>query len=286
MTVSQFKSKFKQALSAGYPSEEVESFFFRLGEAFLGMKRIDLTLYKEKELSAEQLNLFEDALARLQKNEPLQYILGETEFYGYPFKVNPSVLIPRPETEELVEWIIKDCKQKHPENRPIKILDIGTGSGCIAVTLAKELPFAQVVAIDVSEKALITAKQNATLNKVSVDFVKQDVIKLEEFSEAFDIIVSNPPYVRELEKAEILANVLENEPHQALFVKDNDPLLFYRKISMLADKNLQPDGSLYFEINQYLGEETSILLEKFGFSEIILRRDLFGKDRMLKCIKS
>ena len=286
MTIAKLKSKFKDELSALYPLEEVETFFFRLGEYFLDMKRIDLTLNKDKELSSEELESFKNALARLKKSEPLQYIIGEAEFYGYPFKVNPSVLIPRPETEELVEWIIKDCKEKYSDNRPIKILDIGTGSGCIAITLAKELPFAEVFAIDISEKALVTAKQNAALNAVAVNFVKEDILQLQKLTQSFDIIVSNPPYVRELEKFEIHSNVLENEPHQALFVADDDPLLFYRKISTLADKNLQRDGSLYFEINQYLGEETSILLKKFDFSEIILRQDLFGKDRMLKGIKS
>jgi release factor glutamine methyltransferase len=190
-------------------------------------------------------------------------------------------LIPRPETEELVEWIIKDCVV--PRNdRKIKILDIGTGSGCIAISLAKNISNAQVFAIDVSEKALATAKKNAEINGVTVTFLERNILETEDLEQQFDVIVSNPPYVRELEKQEIKKNVLDNEPHLALFVDDNDALIFYRKIAELSQKNLSQNGQLFFEINQYLGRETVNLLEKMNFKNIELRKDIYGNDRMVK----
>jgi release factor glutamine methyltransferase len=190
--------------------------------------------------------------------------------------VNESTLIPRPETEELVEWIINENKNR----QGIKILDIGTGSGCIAISLAKNLPDTTVYAIDVSEEALAVAKENAITNGVAVNFIKTDILGADNLPETFDIIVSNPPYVRNLEKAEIKPNVLDFEPHLALFVDDNDPLIFYRKIAQLAKNSLKTDGKLYYEINQYLGPETIALLEQTGFINIILRKDFVGNDRM------
>ena len=197
------------------------------------------------------------------------------------FEVNPNVLIPRPETEELVEWIIQSQKSK-AESQKIKILDIGTGSGCISISLAKNLPNAQVFSIDVSEKALATAQKNTKINEVNVTFLLKNILETEDLEQQFDIIVSNPPYVRELEKQEIKKNVLDNEPHLALFVDDNDALIFYRKIAELAQKNLSPNGQLFFEINQYLGKEMIDLLEKMGFKNIELRKDIYGNDRMIR----
>ncbi len=211
--------------------------------------------------------------------------MGETEFYGLPFYVNENTLIPRPETEELVEWIIKDCYVPRNDARTIRILDIGTGSGCIAISLAKNIPNAEVFALDVSEKTLTIAKKNAVRNGVNVTFLHQSVLEIEDLGQQFDIIVSNPPYVRHLEKAEINKNVLEYEPHLALFVEDNDALLFYRKITELAQKNLPENGQLYFEINQYLGKEMLELLEKYHFKNIELRKDIYGNDRMIKSMK-
>jgi release factor glutamine methyltransferase len=204
--------------------------------------------------------------------------------------VNENTLIPRPETEELVEWIVSESRKSEVES--MKILDIGTGSGCIAISLAKNLPNAEVFAVDVSEKALSVAQKNADINKVEVNFVNADILKINDLAELttsnfqlpnyFDIIVSNPPYVRNLEKAEIKPNVLEFEPHLALFVEDTDALLFYRKIAELASKNLKENGKLFFEINQYLGKETVELLEDLGFNSIELKKDIYGNDRMIR----
>jgi len=197
------------------------------------------------------------------------------------FEVDSTVLIPRPETEELVEWIIQSQKSEM-EVENLKILDIGTGSGCIAISLAKNIPKATVFAIDVSEKALATAQKNATINEVNVTFISKNILETEDLEQQFDVIVSNPPYVRELEKQEIKKNVLDNEPHLALFVEDNDALVFYRKIAELAQRNLSPHGQLFFEINQYLGKEMIDLLEKMGFKNIELRKDIYGNDRMIQ----
>jgi release factor glutamine methyltransferase len=220
-------------------------------------------------------------LEQLQKEIPIQYLLGKTSFYGLEFEVNPAVLIPRPETEELVEWIIQSQKSE-VRSQNVKILDIGTGSGCIAISLAKNIVNAEVFAIDVSKKALATAKKNGEINQVKVTFLEKNILETDDLEQQFDIIVSNPPYVRELEKQEIKKNVLDNEPHLALFVADNDALIFYRKIAELAQKNLSPKGQLFFEINQYLGIEMLILLEKMDFQNIELRKDIYGNDRMIK----
>ena len=290
MLLKTFKSKLLQELSAIYDEQEIESFFFLLLEFYHGKKRIDLALNPEMEMDASQLVKWENALSELKNQKPIQYIIGETDFYGLPFIVNENTLIPRPETEELVEWIVVESRKSEVES--LKILDIGTGSGCIAISLAKNLPNAEVFAVDVSEKALAVAKKNAEINKVEVNFVNADILKINDLAELptsnfqlpshFDIIVSNPPYVRNLEKAEIKPNVLEFEPHLALFVEDTDALLFYRKIADLASKNLVQNGKLFFEINQYLGKETAELLEDLGFKSIELKKDIYGYDRMIQ----
>ena len=279
-----YKSTFLQELSSLYDEKEIESFFYIVLECFHNKKRIDLALNPEMEMDAMQLLRWESVLSELKKEKPIQYIVGATEFYGLPFLVNGNTLIPRPETEELVEWILESTKYEIQSTR-FRILDIGTGSGCIAISLAKNLPNAQVSAIDVSEKAFATANRNAEINEVNVDFILKNILETEDLNEQFDIIVSNPPYVRNLEKAEIKPNVLEFEPHLALFVDDNDALLFYRKIAQLAMKNLSENGQLYFEINQYLGKETVKLLEILGFKNIILKKDIYGNDRMIRCTK-
>ncbi len=240
------------------------------------MKRIDLALQPDLVFSENDLVTWETIIYQLQQQIPIQYILGTTSFYGLEFFVNENVLIPRPETEELVEWMLSE-----PFNSPVKILDIGTGSGCIAIALAKNLPNAEIFAIDISEPALITAKRNAQLHKTNVTFIQKNILETEDLAQQFDSIVSNPPYVRNLEKAEIKKNVLEHEPHIALFVNDEDPLLFYRKIAVLARKNLKENGQLFFEINQYLGKETVALLEELGFKNIVLKQDIYGNDRMI-----
>lgn len=282
MLVSQIKIKFFDQLKLEYPSGEIQSFFNLLTEAYLKMTRLDLALDHGRELSASEEKKLEDALLRLLKHEPIQYIIGETEFFGLKFKVNKNVLIPRPETEELVHWILEDLKSLKKEG--LSILDIGTGSGCIAISLAKKLPNARVSAIDISEGALEIARSNAKMNDVEIDFILQDILKSAELSEKYDLIVSNPPYVRELEKKEMHRNVLENEPEMALYVKDLEPLIFYQKITKLAETGLNLGGSLYFEINQFLGKETAEVLSSSGFKSFS-GKDIFGNDRMLKGIK-
>lgn len=281
MRIKQYKSIFFNALSSFYDEKEVESFFYLVLEQFHQKKRIDLALNPNLEMDATQLLRWESVVVELKKQKPIQYILGETEFYGLPFLVNENTLIPRPETEELVDLIIKENQEP---SSVLKILDIGTGSGCIAVSLAKNLPNAEISAIDVSEKALEIAQKNANLNNVEVLFIQKNILETADLEQQFDIIVSNPPYVRMLEKAEIKSNVLDYEPHLALFVDDNDALFFYRKIAQLAKKNLKPTGKLYFEINQYLGKETVELLENLAFKDVRLMKDIYGNDRMISCV--
>ena len=308
MLLKSYKTKFIKELSSLYDDKEMESFFYLILENFHQIKRIDLALNPQMEMNDKQLLHWESILSDLKKQKPIQYILGETEFYGLPFLVNENTLIPRPETEELVELIIKqNFKSEIPPepkvngaklNSKLKILDIGTGSGCIAISLVKNISNVEVYAIDISEEALETAKKNAQINQVEIHFIQADILKINNLEQLptsnpklethnpkletqFDIIVSNPPYVRNLEKQEINPNVLEYEPHLALFVEDEDALLFYRKIAQLALKSLSPNGRLYFEINQYLGKETVELIESFGFKNVVLHKDIYGNDRMI-----
>ena len=278
MTLKEFKEHFFKRLSPLYPAQELESFFRILMETYLGLSSIDVHLNPDKKIKLKKLDHLLAALERLVHFEPLQYILGQTEFYGLHFTLNPNVLIPRPETEELVEWILKDTDAGAHFN----ILDIGTGSGCIAVSLAKYLPLASVAALDVSEDALTLSAHNAELNNAEVHFLQQNILETKALQKSYDIIVSTPPYVRNLEKTEIEVNVLDYEPHLALFVEDHDALIFYRKIAELAKGALSPKGRLYVEINQYLAEETQVLFKEFGFNEVELRNDFAGKPRMIK----
>jgi release factor glutamine methyltransferase len=290
MLLKNYKTTFLQELSSLYEEQEIESFFYIILEKLHGLKRIDLALNPQTVMDGAHLKQWKNIVSELKKQRPVQYILGETTFYGLLFLVNENTLIPRPETEELVELIIESTNYEL-RNTKLKVLDIGTGSGCIAISLAKHLPTSEVYAIDVSEEALVTAKKNAELNKVAIDFISTNILDVVTLSavagldKQFDIIVSNPPYVRNLEKDEIKPNVLEYEPHLALFVDDIDPLLFYRKIAELAIKNLNPNGKLYFEINQYLGKETIKLLEDFGFRNVELKKDIYGNDRIISCDK-
>jgi release factor glutamine methyltransferase len=279
MLIREFKRHFFSELSNIYPETENQSFFTILVEFKLHLSRIQLALEQNFELDNDDFEFLQNALLKLKNQIPIQYITGETAFYGLMFKVDKNVLIPRPETEELVEWIL----QNHKNSKSLKILDVGTGSGCIAISLAKNLPNATVFALDISAEALTIAKNNAAMNQVKIDFILADILKIEKLATNFDIIVSNPPYVRELEKARMQQNVLSNEPHLALFVKDENPLLFYDKIAELAKKHLTENGVLYFEINQYLGMETVDLLKSKGFKNIELKKDIYGVDRMVKC---
>lgn len=286
MTIKELKDHFYHELSGIYPSEEVQSFFSILSESILNYTRLDTVTHARESISEENRKKFEDAIERLKYYEPIQYITGRTEFYGLPFRLNKYSLIPRPETEELVAWVIEDqkaTKLKSQKQLPISILDVGTGSGCIAITLAKHLEHASVTGMDISVEVLYLAQSNAALNNVEVTFIETDILTTSTLGQKYDVIVSNPPYVRELEKEMMQANVLQFEPHEALFVRDEDPLLFYRQIGLLTITHLKPNGRLYFEINEYLGEELSRMLKGLGFSEIEIRKDFFGKDRMLRC---
>ena len=271
-------SFFYSELGNLYSKSEIDELAFRVFEHFLSFKREDMKFKEEELLNQSELLKIYDAAKDLANAKPLQYILGETYFYKYSFLVNEHVLIPRPETEELVELIYKRNKAFSGS-----ILDIGTGSGCIPLSLQKALPQAYIAAVDVSADALDVAKKNASLLQRSVDFSLCDILQSAPEKTDWDIIVSNPPYVRVLEKAEIKPNVLEYEPHLALFVEDMDALLFYRKIAQLALKNLTTNGLLFFEINQYLGKETVELLENLGFKNIELKKDIYGNNRMIKC---
>jgi release factor glutamine methyltransferase len=282
MRIKQYRTQFIKELSPFYDAYEAENFFYLILEDKHKLRQIDLALNHELTFSDTDFIVWDALLAELKKEVPIQYLLGKTNFYGLDFEVNENVLIPRPETEELVEWIINQ-NLKSDDSKKIKILDIGTGSGCIAISLAKNIPNAQVYGIDVSKKAIETAKRNAINNKAEVTFILQDILETDLLKCNFDIIVSNPPYVRNLEKEEIKKNVLDYEPHLALFVEDNDALIFYRKIAALAQRNLLENGQLYFEINQYLGDETKDLLEKMNFKNIELRKDIYDNDRMISC---
>jgi len=325
MTINQLKSDFSTLLQEFYPKNEINSFFYRLCGCNLGLNRVDLALKPNTEVSAKQEIYFLDAVKRLKNKEPIQYIIGKTEFYGLTFKVNEHVLIPRPETEELVSWILKEAVKPQTTNhklhitnyksqttnyRPqqINILDIGTGSGCIAIALAKNLPQAKVWALDVSKEALNIAKQNADLNQVNISFIEADILNynikdkviasktklshpnkeittvasLLRKDEKFDIIISNPPYVKQDEKKLMQLNVLNHEPHLALFVKDDNPLIFYDKIAYFATNYLNKKGILFFEINQSFGKEVCSILKEKEFTNITLKQDLFEVDRMVK----
>jgi len=281
MMLQDLKSNFKKALVKLYPDTEIEVFFYRLTEHKLGLKRIDLALNQLLTCDDFTNLFFEDALTRLKNYEPIQYILGATEFYSLPFKVDKNVLIPRPETEELVDWILETTKNQKQIAKTIKILDIGTGSGCMAVALAKNLPQAEVWALDISKNALNIARQNADLNEVSIRFIEANILTLETLSTKFDVILSNPPYVKQAEKLLMKPNVLNHEPHLALFVNNENPLIFYDKIADFAKTNLSSDGTLFFEINQYFGAKLSALLKQKGFTNIELKQDLFAVDRMV-----
>lgn len=240
----------------------------------------DIVNCKFKNLSNTEKQKIIDIIERLLNNEPIQYVLGKTEFYGLDLKVNSSVLIPRPETEELVEWILLEISQINPH-----LLDIGTGSGCIAIALAKHLHYGTVDAWDISDDALAVANENATINDVSIKFTKVDVLKPVDINKKFDIIVSNPPYITVSEKNMMERNVLDFEPHEALFVPDDESLIFYHKIADIAKKMLNKNGRLYFEINQANGTEIAELLQRKGFINVELKNDISGNSRMIRAVK-
>lgn len=281
------QAAFVQLISTLTPihgDREAASIAHILMEHVTGFGRMDRIVYKDKELTEDQGVQLENALQAMLRHTPVQYVTGTGWFYGLELKVTPDVLIPRPETEELAEWIIEDVKKTgmHPG-----ILDIGTGSGAIPLAIKHNLPFATVSAIDISAGALAVAKENAEKLSLEVNFSLVDVLdeKATAALPVFDIIVSNPPYICDHESAGMQEQVVSYEPNIALFVPDNDPLRFYRRIGLLAKEKLVPGGSLYFEINEAYGAETVSLLQEQGYVQVILKQDLFGKDRMVKATK-
>jgi len=277
-TIKEVFSAYKHALARLYDANEIEALTLLVVSEICGLSKAKIKAFPETEIAQTQYEKLNATLTRLKTGEPIQYILGHTEFYGLPFKVNPSVLIPRPETEELVEWALAVGSGQLAVG---SILDIGTGSGCIAISLKKNLPDAQVSAIDISTQALATAKQNAELNEVEINFIEGDILNIKSEIPKSGIIISNPPYVTLKDKKQMHTNVNDFEPHTALFVPDNDPLIFYKAIADFALKNLSENGKLFFEINESLGNETVELLKGKGFKNIDLRKDMSGRDRMV-----
>ena len=272
-------SQFQNRLAPLYNPREARNIYYLLLQEILRCSFSALLVRGDEALSDENEKTIESYASRLSLGEPLQHILGYTYFCGYQFSVSRDVLIPRPETEELVEWICKDSPEAD------SLLDIGTGSGCIAVSLKKKLCNCDIFAMDISEKALSMAKENALSNQVDITFLHEDILSLPADSRSYSVIVSNPPYITQKEKSAMHVNVLEHEPHLALFVHDDDPLLFYRAIAQFAQQHLQDNGFLYFEINENLGKETCELLQQYNFHSIVLHKDMNGKDRMIQCRK-
>lgn len=246
-----------------------------------GLSKADIMCGAVEEMTAEKTEELNKIFGRLTEGEPVQYVLGRAEFSGRWFNVRPGVLIPRPETEELCAWITSDSKASGSP----KVLDIGTGSGCIAITLQLNMPESKVTAWDISADALDVARENAQLLGANVNFVKQDALNAKPEGE-WDVIVSNPPYICEKEKKDMAVNVLEHEPHKALFVPDADPLLFYRAITRLAVQTLSKGGRLYFEINPIYADDTCRMMQAEGMTAVELRSDMYGKQRMAKGIKA
>jgi len=282
-TIKDVFSAFKQSLGTLYDTSEIEALTLMIVSEITGSSKAMIKAFPEQEITLQQHDDLNNILARLQTGEPIQYILGHTEFYGLTFNVNPSVLIPRPETEELVEWVL-NSKVESQKSKVSTILDIGTGSGCIAISLKKNLPTAQISAIDISTEALQTARQNAELNKADINFIHTDILNIDHslFTTHYSLIISNPPYVTLHDKTQMHTNVTDFEPHTALFVPENDPLIFYKAIADFALNNLLTNGLLFFEINENLGKQTVEMLESKGFKDIELRKDMSGRDRMVK----
>ena len=288
-------------LTGIYDTDEAKAIVRWVLDVRFGLSLTDIVCEKVDELPAAAQAELEAMMQRLEAAEPVQYVVGVAEFCGRQFHVEPGVLIPRPETGEMVRWVLEE-RGKRKEEREYQMLDIGTGSGCIAITLALEMKEAKVTAWDVSEKALSIAKKNANALGADVTFEKQDILKLEEqnisltthlspltsnfpLTSKYDLIVSNPPYVCDKEKATMERHVLEHEPHLALFVPDDDPLRFYRAIAQYAQRALKPGGQLYFELNPLYARETEALLQDLGFAETEIKLDMFGKQRFLKAKK-
>ncbi len=287
MNLKELRLLFAANLAPIYQESEAEAIFYIALKAVLNYNRAAFILQKVEDLTNTNLIKFEAILNELKQQKPIQYILGETIFYGLPFKVNPNALIPRPETEELLAWVLETIvTNKFNANnpaQPLTILDIGTGSGCIPIALKKHLPAATVFGLDISAKALKTAKENATLNQVTVQFIKANILDIKTLTPniTYNIIISNPPYITQQEKPTMQKNVLAYEPHLALFVSNQNPLIFYQAIANFALNNLAANGLLFFEINEKYATEVMQLLAAKNFKNISLKKDMQGKDRMI-----
>lgn len=279
-TITAVQQYFKEKLKDSFSDSEIRFLSGLCLQSRLGINSSEIILKKEETVSESDLLFFRACIKELLSGKPIQYVLGETEFYGLNFKVNADVLIPRPETEELVSIILKE------QNSAKSILDIGTGSGCIPIALKSELKNAEISGLDVSEKALEVARENSKLNNLEVDFIQADILDANfNLEEPVELIVSNPPYVLESDKADMESNVLDHEPHLALFVEDSDPLLFYRRILEFSQKNLKEQGWIYFEIHESMGNPIKQLFLDFGFDQVEIIEDFYGKIRMAKARK-
>ena len=280
-TINDVFARYKKELQHVYDTNETEAITLLVISEISELSKAKIKAFPETVISTQVAEKLEDILIELKTGKPVQYVLGTTEFYGLPFLVNPSVLIPRPETEELVEWVISSVDKEQTGN----ILDIGTGSGCIAISLKKNLAKFDVSAIDISADAVKTAESNAALNKVDINFIRQDILKYTEIElPKLNIIISNPPYVTLHDKTQMHNNVIDFEPHTALFVPEDDPLIFYKAVADFALTNLLTDGLLFFEINESYGKETVEMLAGKQFKNIELRKDMSGRDRMIKAV--
>lgn len=277
MTLKEVYNKFLNELVSFYSKNEIENHFFWSIEEVLGLRKIQYSLNADQNVEEDKQFKLKGILDRLKQQEPIQYILGYTEFYGLRFEVNSTVLIPRPETEELVDWVIKD----HQNSEPLSILDVGTGSGCIPITIKSQLERHQVFGVDISKDALETAKHNAKRNNVEVNFIKADILSMNKLPIEADVIISNPPYVKYSEQAQMAKNVLDYEPHLALFVENEDPLVFYRKIIALA-KNKGRPTDVYFELNAFHKDDYIAMLKDLDCQSYEFRSDFRGKPRLLK----
>lgn len=278
MTLKQLEHYFIGELSSLYGAEEAKQLFYLSAEHLSGMVRTKVILGNELLIAPEQVSAYQKIVAELKEGRPVQHLFAEAWFYGLKFKVSGDVLIPRPETEELVHWILETASEKPLGN----FLDVGTGSGCIAIALKKNLQTTVAEAVDISSAALAIARENAVANKADIHFIQSDILGYESMVR-YDLIVSNPPYITPIEREEMHRNVLEYEPELALFVTEENPLIFYQSIADFALRHLTPAGYLFFEINEYFGKEMVDMLRSKGFEKIELRSDMQGKDRMIKC---
>lgn len=280
MKLIEFRQEFYNRLQAIYPETEIAGMYGILLEDCMGISRVEAALRAHEIIPDSELDQLHRVLDRLSKQEPIQYILGKTSFYGLSINVSPATLIPRPETEELVSWILSDLDKKTTKIRGV---DIGTGSGCIALALKNNLANAEITAVDVSKEALEVVRQNVKELGLPMEVLQLDILKNSLPKEGLDFIVSNPPYVCETEKSEMRANVLDYEPDLALFVEDSNPLIFYDRILDVAKESVKEEGSVYFEINERFAEDIIKLAKEKGWKNNQVKKDIFGRDRMMRC---